>query len=625
MCALSATQTQMDDAELLHRAQQGDSMALECLIERHRPWVHANARRQLQRSDWADDVCQAVFVLLLAKLGRLDASRPFPLAAWLQRATALRCRELWRGEIRRRDREQRSRSEADTESPAEPGAGDSGDQELRDLLQRSLAALTALQRDAVSRRYLQGQSIDRIAAEQGCSNDAVSKRIAKGLRSLRRHLLPHRRDLSVVGVQALLVAMVSRATGNEHGVGLAGPSGSGVASASSASGLLWAAAASILCVIGIAQAPSPQPASTPGSSIGTDATCRMEALADTLLACELVTLPDGTLVYSGLELVGDPSRVQHLEPVCGGMEVDGRLRWQMRGADAWLGRDLAVTPAGDLLGCSGSCIRSVSSVGQPLACWDIKTMSASENPIAVDSVAASETGAVFCAGHRLATRNELLVGCLNGGELRWHRTIPCTMLPRLGRRIRVRADPEQGCIVLSAERGPDHRGLVLRRFHGDGTPDWVSRCPEEAHGLDLAVGSSGSIYALGRYGLSSWTGDGAACWSSRFDNRLGLGPMSAGNLSVGVDGRIHAVVSDMGAAAVHCLSWDQAGRIRHERRIAIDGPQPWMASMLPVGDITMVGDEMVALVGAPPMLCRSVLCDAGWAQPPVSLVATGAW
>lgn len=70
----------MDDAELLDEfAKRGSESAFKALVDRHVNLVYSTARRILQRHDTAEEVAQAVFIILARKAGKLrfthDSSR----------------------------------------------------------------------------------------------------------------------------------------------------------------------------------------------------------------------------------------------------------------------------------------------------------------------------------------------------------------------------------------------------------------------------------------------------------------------------------------------------------------------------------------------------------------------
>src|SRR5262245_14662024 len=74
------------DALLLERWQMhGDRPAMDELVRRHIHFVYGAARRQVNDATWAEDVTQAVFLLLIHKSPRISSDHA--LAVWLHRAT----------------------------------------------------------------------------------------------------------------------------------------------------------------------------------------------------------------------------------------------------------------------------------------------------------------------------------------------------------------------------------------------------------------------------------------------------------------------------------------------------------------------------------------------------------
>src|SRR6476646_2572488 len=70
------------DADLLARYAGGrDEAAFAALVRRHGPMVRAVARRAVRDPHLAEDVAQAVFLVLARKAGQL--ARPDRLAVWL--------------------------------------------------------------------------------------------------------------------------------------------------------------------------------------------------------------------------------------------------------------------------------------------------------------------------------------------------------------------------------------------------------------------------------------------------------------------------------------------------------------------------------------------------------------
>src|SRR5688500_237791 len=75
-----------DDATLLRHFAAGDRAAFEQLVRKYINFVYATARRHVGDPHLADDVTQAVFVILTAKARRLGSG--VVLVGWLYRTTA---------------------------------------------------------------------------------------------------------------------------------------------------------------------------------------------------------------------------------------------------------------------------------------------------------------------------------------------------------------------------------------------------------------------------------------------------------------------------------------------------------------------------------------------------------
>src|SRR5215469_9479240 len=94
-----------EDMELLRRyAQKNCEGAFATLVTRHVNMVYSVALRKTGNAHAAEDVTQAVFVILARKAGRLNTNTI--LSGWLYRTTQLTAANFLRTEIRRARREQ---------------------------------------------------------------------------------------------------------------------------------------------------------------------------------------------------------------------------------------------------------------------------------------------------------------------------------------------------------------------------------------------------------------------------------------------------------------------------------------------------------------------------------------
>ena len=170
---------------LVLRAQSGDRAALERLLraaeELLRPFVAAMIRDPQSRAD----VMQDVLVIVYRKLRTLREPRAF--AGWARRIAS---REVFRV-LRKERREERLYQDLPPDLPAEaedpePSAG------LLHRLPALLEHVSPASRAVLALHYLDGLSLDEIAATLDLPTGTVKSRLAYGLATLRRLLPPER-------------------------------------------------------------------------------------------------------------------------------------------------------------------------------------------------------------------------------------------------------------------------------------------------------------------------------------------------------------------------------------------------------------------------------------------------
>src|SRR5262245_36822943 len=121
--------------------------AFAALARRYVDLVYSAARRQVRDPHLAEDVTQAVVIVLAEKAGTIPADRP--LSAWLLRTTAYCAANARRGREHREHHERRAaqmaRLERDDPRRGVPGAGedDAAWDELAPLLDEGIARLRA--------------------------------------------------------------------------------------------------------------------------------------------------------------------------------------------------------------------------------------------------------------------------------------------------------------------------------------------------------------------------------------------------------------------------------------------------------------------------------------------------
>jgi RNA polymerase sigma factor (sigma-70 family) len=189
----------MNDWELIQKYCNGSESAFEALVKQHVDYVYCAALRQVRDPALAEDVSQAVFLLLAqkAKTFRPDTI----LISWLFRTTQNIAARAVRSELRRQRRE----SEAATMNPTTtPPESDPQWERVSPVLDEALAALPNKDRDAVLLRFIGRKQFSEVGAEIGASEDAAKKRVSRALGRLREFFLRRGTTLSVAALGVLL-------------------------------------------------------------------------------------------------------------------------------------------------------------------------------------------------------------------------------------------------------------------------------------------------------------------------------------------------------------------------------------------------------------------------------------
>ncbi len=168
------------DAILLEQfAKNGSEEAFAEIVRRHIGLVHSVALRQTQNTQHAEEITQAVFIILSRKASSLG--RKTILSGWLYHTARLTAANFQRAEFRRARREQ----EVFMQSPAHDEQLDSAWQELEPLLEEAMAKLGTSDRDAIVLRFFENKSLRELGTAMGLEERAAQKRVARGLEKLR--------------------------------------------------------------------------------------------------------------------------------------------------------------------------------------------------------------------------------------------------------------------------------------------------------------------------------------------------------------------------------------------------------------------------------------------------------
>jgi RNA polymerase sigma factor (sigma-70 family) len=168
---------QQPDFELLRRfVRHADQPAFGTVVRRHLDLVYATAIRKVEDTGAAEEIAQNVFTALARKAWQFAPDDSLP--AWLHRTTLLESKSWWRGELRRRRREQTAIELGTTMKTSDEQAALRA---LTPLLDEALLSLREKDRTALLLRYYERRSLNEVGTALGIREDAAQKRVASAL------------------------------------------------------------------------------------------------------------------------------------------------------------------------------------------------------------------------------------------------------------------------------------------------------------------------------------------------------------------------------------------------------------------------------------------------------------
>jgi RNA polymerase sigma factor (sigma-70 family) len=187
----------MDDWTLVEKFVGGDREAFGELARRHANWVYSAAKRRVRDENLAEDVAQAVLILLAQKAPKMKEGIVLP--AWLLRTTCIVANHAMRSERRRREHELRAAKEREATRP--PPAV-----EWEWVVDECVGMLGRKDRRAVLLRFYEEKKLAEVGKEMGVSEEAARKRVGRAIQKLKR-LIEARGAVPPAGAASLALVM----------------------------------------------------------------------------------------------------------------------------------------------------------------------------------------------------------------------------------------------------------------------------------------------------------------------------------------------------------------------------------------------------------------------------------
>ncbi|HUB86802.1 MAG TPA: sigma-70 family RNA polymerase sigma factor [Verrucomicrobiae bacterium] len=182
-----------DDLSLLREyARRNSEEAFAALVTRHVALVYSVALRQVRDPHLAEEITQAVFIILARKAGSLGDKTILP--GWLCRTARYAGANALTIQRRRQRREQEAHMQniltGDGDAPSPQVQAETWNQ-IAPLLDAAMEKLGQKDHDALVLRFFEGLNFAEVGATLGASEDAAKMRVSRALEKLRKYFFKH--------------------------------------------------------------------------------------------------------------------------------------------------------------------------------------------------------------------------------------------------------------------------------------------------------------------------------------------------------------------------------------------------------------------------------------------------
>lgn len=189
-----------DDMTLVREYAAGRSEeAFEAIVARHIDLVYSVALRQTRDAHLAEEVTQAVFIILARKAATVSPNTI--LAGWLCCTARNVAANLLTTQRRRQQREQEAHMQSQDDE-SEPSVWP----QIAPLLDGALAQLGEQDHNAIVLRFFERRSFQDVGAALGTSEEAAKKRVTRAVEKLRKVFLKRGITLSSAAIAVAVSA-----------------------------------------------------------------------------------------------------------------------------------------------------------------------------------------------------------------------------------------------------------------------------------------------------------------------------------------------------------------------------------------------------------------------------------